>query len=179
MAELTRRKLLAFGATGLSMAIAPQSFAAAVAPKKRDLFLHNIHTGESFRDTYWANGHYIPGAMAQLRHVLRDHRTNTQHDIDPALMDLLVALRGRLQSSERFEVISGFRSQATNDMLCETSSGVARHSMHPRGKAIDIRLPGRDLRRVRDAALKLKRGGVGYYHDSDFVHVDTGPVRHW
>jgi uncharacterized protein YcbK (DUF882 family) len=164
MTELSRRKLLAFGATGLSIAIAPQSLAAAL-PKKRD--------------TYWANGHYIPGAMAQLRHVLRDHRTNTQHDIDPALMDLLVALRGRLQSSERFEVISGFRSQATNDMLCETSSGVARHSMHPRGKAIDIRLPGRDLRRVRDAALKLKRGGVGYYHDSDFVHVDTGPVRHW
>lgn len=178
MAEITRRKLLAFGATGLSMAIAPQSFAATL-PKKRDLYLHNIHTGESFHDTYWANGHYIPGAMAELRRVLRDHRTNTQHEIDPALMDLLVALRGRLQSSERFEVISGFRSQATNDMLCETTSGVARNSMHPRGKAIDIRLPGRDLRRVRDAALKLKRGGVGYYHDSDFVHVDTGPVRHW
>jgi uncharacterized protein YcbK (DUF882 family) len=176
--EITRRKLIGYGATALSMAVARPGLAAAV-PRRRDLTLHNIHTGESFSETYWADGRYIPGAMAQIRYVLRDHRTNTQHAIDPALLDLLAALRTKMQSQERFEVISGYRSPATNDMLCETTSGVARHSMHPNGKAIDIRLPGRDLTLLRDAALSMKRGGVGYYHDSDFVHVDTGPVRHW
>ena len=178
MTEMTRRKLIAFGGTALSIAITTPAVAAAL-PKRRDLKLHNIHTDESFSETYWANGHYIPGAMAEIRHVLRDHRTNTEHAIDPALLDLLVVLRTRMQSQERFEVISGYRSPATNDMLCETTSGVARHSLHPHGKAIDIRLPGRELHWLRDAALKLKRGGVGYYADSDFIHVDTGPVRHW
>ena len=183
MTVITRRKLLAFGVTGVSMAIATTSFAAALPKKrdlqKRDLHLHNIHTGESFSETYWANGNYIPDAMVEIRRVLRDYRTNTQHEIDPALLDLLVSLRSRMGSNERFEVISGYRTWATNDMLCETTSGVARHSMHPQGRAIDIRLPGRDLRKLRDAAMKMKRGGVGYYHDSDFIHVDTGPVRHW
>jgi uncharacterized protein YcbK (DUF882 family) len=182
MTEITRRKLIAFGATTVSMLMAAPGLAASLPKKrelKRDLKLHNIHTGESFSGTYWANGHYVPGAMAELRHVLRDYRTNTQHQIDPGLMDLLVALRAHMQSHEAFEVISGYRSPATNDMLCETTSGVARHSFHPQGKAIDIRLPGRDLRKLRDAALKMKRGGVGYYHDSDFIHVDTGPIRHW
>jgi uncharacterized protein YcbK (DUF882 family) len=178
MTVITRRKLLGFGAMAASMAIAPSGLAAGLSAS-RELKLHNIHTGESFSQTYWANGSYIPGAMAEIRRVLRDYRTNTEHPIDPALLDLLAALRRTMQSQERFEVISGFRSPATNDMLCETTSGVARHSMHPHGKAIDIRLPGRDLRRLRDAALAMKRGGVGYYHDSDFVHVDTGPVRHW
>jgi uncharacterized protein YcbK (DUF882 family) len=178
MTAITRRKLVGLGATALSLAIATPSI-AAVLPKRRDLKLHNIHTGETFSDTYWADGRYVPDAMAEIRRVLRDHRTNTEHPIDPALMDLLATLRAKMQSTERFEVISGYRSPATNDMLCETTSGVARHSLHPQGQAIDIRLPGRDLRRLRDAALHLKRGGVGYYHDSDFVHVDIGPVRHW
>jgi uncharacterized protein YcbK (DUF882 family) len=178
MTVMTRRKLIGLGATAVSMAVARSGWAAALPPR-RDLNLHNIHTGDSFSETYWANGTYIPGAMAEIRRVLRDHRTNTEHPIDPALLDLLAGLRAKMQSQERFDVISGFRSPATNDMLCETTSGVARHSMHPNGKAIDIRLPGRDLRRLRDAALAMKRGGVGYYHDSDFVHVDTGPVRHW
>ena len=178
MTVMTRRKLIGLGATAVSMAIAKPGLAAAL-PRRLDLKLHNIHTGEGFSETYWANGTYIPGAMAEIRHVLRDHRTNTEHPIDPALLDLLANLRATMHSTERFEVISGFRSPATNDMLCETTSGVARHSMHPHGKAIDIRLPGRDLSRLRDAALAMRRGGVGYYHDSDFIHVDTGPVRHW
>jgi uncharacterized protein YcbK (DUF882 family) len=181
MTGITRRKLIGFGATALSMAVTTPSWAAAMAamPKKRDLKLHNIHSGETFAEAYWANGHYIPGAMAEIRRVLRDTRTNTQHEIDPTLIDLLVAVRNQLGSHERFEVISGYRSPETNDMLCESSSGVARNSMHLYGKAIDIRLPGRSLRNVRNVALHLKRGGVGYYPESDFVHVDTGPVRHW
>ncbi len=117
--------------------------------------------------------------MAEIRHVLRDHRTNTQHDIDPALLDLLVSLRGRMQSQERFEVISGFRSRRPTTCCARRPAALPATACIRAAGAIDIRLPGRDLRRLRDAALKLKRGGVGYYHDSDFVHVDTGPVRHW
>lgn len=169
---------MAFGTAALALTVAGPGMAAAL-PKRRDLKLHNIHTGEKFDAVYWANGHYVPGAMAEIRRVLRDYRSNTEHWIDPALIDLLVAIRARVQSHEAFEVISGYRSPQTNAMLCETTSGVATNSQHLHGKAIDIRLPGRDLRHLRDAALKLKRGGVGYYPESEFVHVDTGPIRHW
>ena len=143
------------------------------------LTLHSLHTDERFELLPEASGRWAPAALATARHGLRDHRNGLEHEIDPGLLDLLLALAAGCGREPRFEVISGYRSPETNDMLCENSSGVARNSMHLYGKAIDIRLPGRNLRNVRNVALHLKRGGVGYYPESDFVHVDTGPVRHW
>ena len=114
-----------------------------------------------------------------MNHVLRDWRTNQVHVIEPKLLDLLTALQTKLGKDERFEVICGYRSPATNAMLHEHSSEVATHSLHLVGQAIDIHLPGVELAHLRDAAMSLGLGGVGYYPESDFVHVDIGRVRHW
>ena len=111
--------------------------------------------------------------------MLRDFRANEVKPIDPALLDLLTQIQHRLGTNESFQVISGYRSPLTNAMLHANSEGVAVHSLHIEGKAIDIRVPGRSLEQLRGAALALRDGGVGYYPKSDFVHVDTGRVRFW
>ncbi len=111
--------------------------------------------------------------------MLRDFRTGEAHVIDPGLLDLLHDLNSKLETGEAFKVISGYRSPQTNGMLHEHSSGVASKSLHMQGMAIDIRVPGRALTSLHDAALQLGRGGVGYYPNSDFVHVDVGRVRKW
>jgi uncharacterized protein YcbK (DUF882 family) len=111
--------------------------------------------------------------------VLRDHRTDEVAEMDPRLLDLLFNLQGKLGASTPFHVISGYRSPRSNAMLVAKGGGVAKKSLHMQGKAIDIRLPGRELADLRKAALGLKAGGVGYYPKSDFVHVDVGRVRHW
>jgi uncharacterized protein YcbK (DUF882 family) len=175
----TRRAILGYGVSAaLSLAVFPAG-AARLLPKVRRLSFENLHTGESWSDEYWANGRYEPEALAGIRHVLRDHRTGTSHEIDVRLLDLLVDLHWTLDSNQRFEVISGYRSPQTNAMLHSESAGVAAGSLHMQGEAIDVRLPGRSLAKVRDAALWLGQGGVGYYPRSDFVHVDVGRVRKW
>ena len=175
----TRRAILAFGvSTALSLAVFPAR-AARLQPIVKRLSFQNLHTGESWNDAYWADGRYEPEALAGIRHVLRDFRTGTSHEIDVRLLDLLVDLRRSLDSDQRFEVISGYRSPQTNAMLHSESAGVAAASLHMQGEAIDIRLPGRSLARLRTAALRLAQGGVGYYPRSDFVHVDVGRVRRW
>jgi uncharacterized protein YcbK (DUF882 family) len=136
-----------------------------------------IHS--EFVTTYWVNGSYIPEALAEIDRNLRDLRTGDVHPIDPQLVDLLHDLELKMRSKAPFEVISGYRSPATNAQLASASGGVARKSFHLRGMAIDIRLPDRNLRQLRKAALSLRRGGVGYYPKPDFVHVDVGPVRSW
>jgi len=178
LARIVSRRHLFFGATaGLALSLAP--VAAFARPAPRTLSFHNLHTGETFEGAYWADGGYLPHAVAEIRKVLRDFRTGEQHEMDSRLLDLLTVLRGRLETSQPFEVISGYRSPATNAMLRESSDGVAAHSLHMEGKAIDIRVPGRALTHLRDAALGLAAGGVGYYPASDFVHVDVGRVRRW
>ncbi len=139
----------------------------------------HLHTGEKIKLAYWENGAYVKDALKEVNHVLRDFRTGDVHRIDPRLLDLLYGVRHRLGTNGPFEVISGYRSPKTNEMLRKASGGVAKHSMHLQGKAIDIRVPGRDLKQVHRAALALKGGGVGLYTQSDFVHVDTGRVRSW
>ncbi|MGH7778496.1 MAG: DUF882 domain-containing protein [Candidatus Binataceae bacterium] len=145
----------------------------------RSLSFDNLHTGEKLHAIYWRNGGYVPGGLEQINYILRDYRRDEVKPIDPNLLDLLIALRTRLHTSEPYEVISGYRSPVTNAMLHSTTEGVALHSMHVEGKAIDIHVPGRSLRTLRLAALSLHRGGVGYYPHSNFVHVDTGRVRWW
>jgi uncharacterized protein YcbK (DUF882 family) len=173
-----RRRFLGFGMTaGLTLAWAPARAALAAAP--RSLQFESLHTGERLRATYWAAGAYVPEELRRIDHVLRDHRTGDVRPIDPGLLDLLCVLRDRLGTDAPFQIISAYRSPATNAMLAEHSSGVARQSLHTKGLAIDIRVPGRSLVALRDAALGLKGGGVGFYPRSDFVHVDIGRVRSW
>jgi uncharacterized protein YcbK (DUF882 family) len=167
---------LAGVAAGLAL---PGTAALAARPPARNLSFHHLHTGESLTACYWEKGHYVPDALAAIDHVLRDHRTGEVKPIDRDLLDLLVALRRSVDSHARFEVICGYRSPATNEALRQHTSGVAKKSLHMSARAIDIRLPGQRLKDLRAAALALKRGGVGYYPKSDFIHVDTGRVRWW
>jgi len=176
--DTSRRCFVGLGIAGLSGLLWPAvSRAAALAP--RALAFHNLHTGEFVRTTYWAAGRYLQEGLTQIDRVLRDHRTNQVHAMDRRLLDVLDVLHARLDTPEPFEVISGYRSPATNAILVQTTSGVAPGSLHVVGMAIDIRMPGRSLSVVRDAAKALRSGGVGYYPDSDFVHVDVGRVRYW
>ena len=152
---------------------------AFATPTLRRITLVNTHTGDAFNDVYWRAGVYSPDAMAAIEHVLRDHRSGEAHAMDPSLLDHLSDLKTHLGASGPYRVISGYRSPASNAALHANSSGVAPRSLHMEGRAIDIRLDGVDLVRLRDAAIELGRGGVGFYASSDFVHIDTGRVRHW
>lgn len=138
-----------------------------------------MHTGEKINLAYFDNGRYQPDALAALNHFLRDWRTGEVRDIDPGVFDQLHTLQARVEAPGAFNVICGYRSPVTNAMLHDHSDGVAKHSLHMEGRALDISLPGKDLAQLHDAALSLKMGGVGYYPASDFIHVDTGRVRHW
>lgn len=145
----------------------------------RRLSFVNTHTGDTFSDAYWEAGSYVPDAMAAINQVMRDHRSGEAHAIDPRLLDQLHTLKGLVGASAPYQIISGYRSPATNAALHEQSSGVATRSLHMDGRAIDIRVRGVDLPRLRDAALGMQAGGVGYYEASDFIHIDTGRVRRW
>jgi uncharacterized protein YcbK (DUF882 family) len=149
------------------------------AHNARLLSFVNTHTGDAFADAYWENGNYVPDAMAAINHVMRDHRSGETHEIDPRLLDQLHTLKGVVETSSPFQIISGYRSPVTNAALHEASSGVATRSLHMDGRAIDIRVRGVDTAHLRDAALGMAAGGVGYYQASDFIHVDTGRVRRW
>ena len=122
---------------------------------------------------------YILNAMDKISKILRDHRSGDIHPIDPKLMDFLYDLLTKVDNHSEVHIISGYRSPATNKKLRQGSKGVASKSLHMQGKAIDIRLPGCELKQLQKAALALQAGGVGYYPKSDFIHVDTGRVRRW
>ena len=176
---MDRRAVLRLGfGVAASLAGASPAFGRGVPPA-RTLAFDNIHTGERLEATYWERGAYLPDALAAIDRILRDHRTDEETEMDPRLLDLLHALRASLGSRRRFEVFSGYRSPATNAALFEEGHGVAEHSFHIVGKAIDVRLPDRSVWALRRAALQLRRGGVGYYPRSGFVHVDVGPLRRW
>jgi len=176
---LERRRFLT--GAGAVLAVAPfSSLHAEIAHAgNRALAFDNLHTGEKLKIEYWADGGYIPDALRSINHILRDYRNGEEHVIEPKLLDLLSVLHGRLETQSAFEVISGYRSPATNAMLHAESSGVAAKSLHMKGMAIDIRLADRSLRDLHQTALDLRAGGVGYYPSSDFVHVDVGCVRTW
>ena len=163
--------------------VADRAFAAigpgTAAAASRALTFHHTHTGERLAVEYFCRGSYVPDALAAINRHLRDFRTGEEHVIDPALLDLLHRLSLVTGSDRPFEVISGYRSPKTNQMLREKTSGVAASSLHMAGKAIDIRLGDVELPALRAAAIDLRAGGVGYYPESQFVHVDTGRVRTW
>jgi len=128
---------------------------------------------------YWKDGEYQAEVLQQVNHLLRDFRTNEVHVIDPALIDVLFELQTKVGSEGAFQVISAYRSPKTNEMLRQSSNGVAEHSMHMLGKAIDVRPESFPTDRLAEVARSVRRGGVGYYRAFDFVHVDTGRVRYW
>jgi uncharacterized protein YcbK (DUF882 family) len=149
------------------------------ASEPRALAFRNLHTDETVDATYWVDGRHDPDALRQIDWVLRDFRTGEARPIESRLLDLLWELRGALDTTEPYEVISGYRSPSTNAMLRRSGRGVARGSLHTRAMAIDVRVPGQPVAKLRAAALALRRGGVGYYPASGFVHVDVGRVRFW
>ena len=178
-ARLSRRAALASGvAVTLACALAPRRLLAA-PPGPRQIVLHNTHTQESLTSEYWRDGQYSPASMASIEQLLRDHRNGAVHWIDPNLLDLLCAAAERSGRDAEFEVISGYRSPASNAAMHARSAGVAAHSLHMQGRAIDVRLVGCESARLRDAGLALGRGGVGFYAGLQFVHLDTGRVRSW
>jgi len=167
---------------GVALALGGSSsgaLAATSSSQEWTLSFYNLHTGESFDRPYRVGNAYISPALADIDRLLRDFRTNEVQSIDPSLLDLLFHLRTVMDSDRPFQVISGYRSPKTNAMLANASGGVAKKSYHMKGMAVDVRLPGRDLGKLREAAINLKVGGVGFYPKSDFIHLDTGRVRYW
>jgi uncharacterized protein YcbK (DUF882 family) len=144
------------------------------------LELHNTHTGETLKVTFRTpEGTFIPDALEQLNKISGDHRSHKQTSMDPQLFVLLADLAVSASVEPRYEIISAYRASETNENLRSNGGGQARNSQHIQGKAIDVRLKGVDTATLRDLARALKRGGVGYYRKSDFVHVDTARVRYW
>jgi uncharacterized protein YcbK (DUF882 family) len=174
-----RRRFLGFAALSAAGFVTSPVFGQTRPHGERVLAFENLHTGERLKTVYWADGRYLNSSMADINHILRDHRTNDIMAMDPQLLDLLHELSLTVESSKPFGIISGYRSPATNAKLRANSSGVAKRSMHMDGKAIDIRLPGYRLSDLRRAALSLRGGGVGYYPRSGFIHMDTGRIRSW
>jgi uncharacterized protein YcbK (DUF882 family) len=164
--------------TLLIVALAIVPVAATVSKTdERQLSFYHTHTSESLTVTYYRDGEYVPSALADLNHFLRDFRTDDAVNMDPAVFDILYDIQIASGSVGTYQIISAYRSPATNEMLRGNSNGVARNSQHLLGRAIDVRLTDLDTAELRDVALSLQRGGVGYYSKSDFVHVDTGRDR--
>ena len=153
--------------------------ALAKISTERHLAFYNTHTSEKLDIVYFSRGRYLPDALAEMNHLFRDHRTDEVHAMDSRLFDILHDLTSLANHTGTFEIISGYRSPATNAMLRKRSKRVAKKSYHMRGQAMDIRLPGTDTKRLRNMAIALQQGGVGYYRKSDFIHIDTGRVRSW
>jgi len=174
----SRRHFLAAGLAALPLLAGfPRRLLALAAT--RSLSFYNTHTGERLVVEYFAAGDYVPDALREVNWFLRDFRTGGVHDIDPGVLDILTKVHQMTGASRPFDVISGYRSPETNAMLRLRSKEVASGSLHQVGKAIDVRLPGVALTKVRNAGLALGLGGVGYYRRSNFVHLDTGRVRRW
>jgi len=174
---LSRRSFLRTLAGG-ALVSAASPVLASIGDTRTLAFVHT-HTGETLSVDYFRGGSYDPLALAKINHTLRDFRTGDAHVIDPALLDALFELQLRTGHDQPYQIISAYRAPATNATLAANSNGVATHSMHMLGRAIDVRVSSVPTRKLRDLALAMRVGGVGYYRDSDFVHLDTGRVRSW
>jgi uncharacterized protein YcbK (DUF882 family) len=144
------------------------------------LLLYNMHTGERIEIVYRRGDQYIPGALAKLDYFLRDHRTGDVRHFDPRLYDILSDLTLSIgHPGGEIDIVCGYRTSSTNESLRAHTTGVAKNSLHIQAEAIDLRMPGIDTLKLRKAVLALRRGGVGYYPHSDFIHIDVGRVRQW
>jgi uncharacterized protein YcbK (DUF882 family) len=175
---MNRRKFMANVALSAPLAALPTLCLAAPAVP-RSLRFYHTHTGEKLDVLYYEHGGYLPEALDAVNQLMRDHRSGEVTRMDPKLLDLLRQVQTRLGSTGTFEIISAYRSPATNEMLRNQGGGVAKSSLHMQGKAIDVRLSNVATKDIRQVGLDLKLGGVGYYPQSNFVHLDTGRVRRW
>jgi uncharacterized protein YcbK (DUF882 family) len=180
---MTRRALLG-GLISIPVLTAAPVFASAPALLKgagkfRKLSLVNDRTGEWLNTVYWAEGEYIPEALEAINHILRDWREDKVCRMDPKAIDILAATHRLLEVEEPFEIISGYRTPRTNALLRRESRGVAKNSYHIKGMAVDVSMKSRSVKQISRAGLALAAGGVGRYSRSDFVHLDSGPVRKW
>jgi len=175
----SRRRFLCQAAAATATALVPVRVLLARTVEQRTLSFIHTHTGERLTSRYFDGGRYVADELTRINYLLRDFRTGDVHPIEPAVLDILADLRVLADRDEAFEVISGYRSPQTNAELHRHSSGVAEHSLHLEGRAIDVRLPGVATARLHELALGMGRGGVGFYPASDFVHLDNGRVRHW
>jgi uncharacterized protein YcbK (DUF882 family) len=151
----------------------------SVSSEGRELHFSHAHTGENLSVVYWENGSYLPDALSEINFLMRDFRSEEVFPIDPQLLDLAHRIQTVAGDGNTFTIFSAYRSPATNRKLRESSSGVAKKSFHMQGKALDIQLSGVSADKLRDIAVSLNIGGVGFYSSSGFVHVDVGPVRQW
>ncbi|XOF33217.1 MAG: DUF882 domain-containing protein [Candidatus Electrothrix sp. YB6] len=187
---MKRRTFLLLGAkaaVGLALAQAAPAWALSrltgqsseSRTESRTLSFYHTHTHECLTITYANAKGYDPTALQRINTYLRDFRTSEVHPIDPTLLDILWAVQQEMGCTDPYEIVSGYRSPETNQKLRSRSKGVAKRSLHMKGMAVDVRLSGQNTRLVRDCAVSFQSGGVGYYADSDFVHIDTGQVRIW
>jgi uncharacterized protein YcbK (DUF882 family) len=179
--NISRRDLLALGlVTAASSIFSTKAFALSEAiSSQKELFFYNVYTHENLKAVYWKDGMYLPDGLASINHIFRDMHTGREREININLLDLLFEVKEQLKSKEPFHMISGYRTPKSNAMLSKRKKGVAKNSLHMYGKAVDISIPGYSLRGIRKAAMKLRAGGVGYYPQSKFLHLDVGEVRYW
>ncbi len=173
LTKFSRRQVLqTSGAALLTSVLTPKLLLGSAQPVERSLHLHNTHTGEFFKDVYWAEGEFVNESLGRIDKVLCDHRTGETINMNKDLLNLLNTLTNQFGVTKALDVFSGFRSPKTNEKLRRQKRGVAKHSKHLTGHAVDFRIPGVRLTDLRNAARKLKAGGVGFYPRSGFVHVD-------
>lgn len=164
---------------GIVFPLFPKEGLGAPSNGVRDLRFYNIHTRERLEVCYWADGSYLEDGLTSINHFFRDFRTGDIKQIDTQLLDLLHVISQKAGPEVSLYLISGYRSPETNRTLRQNGSGVAKKSLHMLGHAADIRIPGLKTATLRKIAIDIGGGGVGYYPESDFVHVDIGRVRQW
>ena len=179
---ISRRGLL--GVFAATMVVAAPTYSNAFGFLKgagdvRRIRMYSGRTGESIDTIYWVEGDYIPEVMKEINHFMRDWRTGDRVSMDGRTVDIMAASHRLMDVSEPYMLLSGYRSPKTNAMLRSKSSGVARNSLHMKGKAADLRLKSRSVGQMAKAAEACAAGGVGRYSRSNFVHMDCGDVRHW
>jgi len=177
--RVTRRSLLTTALATTATALVASPAEAMRVPRERELHIVNAHTGESFRDVFWANGRHVNVACRRLNWLMRDFRTDTVKPIDSDLVDLLYGIQTRIGRGKPLVLLSGYRTQETNQMLIAEGHGAVENSMHTVGRAADISIQGVQLRYLSRAAVSFRAGGVGTYWHNNFVHVDTGRIRFW
>jgi len=185
--NISRRNFLGLGAMvagGAVIASSTPCYASIIARGHdfngaRRISFRNSHTGEIFAGVYRVGDKYLPDAFDKINIVMRDFRSNELFPIDPRVIDIIYSVHQMTQQSEPYEILSGYRHPKTNKNLRSNGEGVAKNSLHMTGQAVDLRLPGFDTRQIRNFAVSLKAGGVGYYSKSNFVHMDSGDVRTW